>query len=64
MCQGDCLVPVWRFPSPFRSIHFGDVSRRTRLDHGTRNALAARNNKAWGLKKKSICILNELSDTH
>ena len=20
------LVPVWRFPSPFRSIHVGDVS--------------------------------------
>ena len=22
-----CLVPVWRFPSPSRSIHFGDVPK-------------------------------------
>lgn len=57
MCQGDCLVPVWRFPSPSRSIHFVDVSeangRETashlRLDHVTRNAFAARNNEASGL---------------
>ena len=48
-----CLVPVRRFPSPSRSIRFGDVSevngREThifRMDHVTRNALAARENEA------------------
>ena len=53
-----CLVPVQRFPSPSRSIHLGDVSEANeletprqkqkyfRLDHVTRNALAARNNEA------------------
>ena len=49
-----CLVPVRRFPSPSRSIRFGDVSeangRETlshfRMDHVTRNALAARKNEA------------------
>ena len=54
-----CLVPVWRFPSPSRSIRFGDVSeangRETfshfRMDHVTRNALAARKNEAKGLGK-------------
>ena len=52
--KNNCLVPVRRFPSPSRSIHFGDVSeakeRETvshfRLEHVTRNALAARNNEA------------------
>ena len=43
-------VPVRRFPSPSRSIHFGDISEVNggggRLDHVTRNALAARNNEA------------------
>ena len=42
-------VPVRRFPSPSRSIHFGDISEvngRERLDQVTRNALAARNNEA------------------
>ena len=52
-----CLVPVRRFPSPSRSIRFGDVSeangREThfRMDHVTRNALAARENEAQGLGK-------------
>ena len=50
-----CLVPVRRFPSPSRSIRFGDVSevngrRETpshfRMDHVTRNALAAWKNEA------------------
>ena len=41
-----CLVPVQRFPSPYRSIHFGDASEANRWDHVTRNALAARNNEA------------------
>ena len=42
-------VPVRRFPSPSRSIQFGDISEvngRERLDQVTRNALAARNNEA------------------
>ena len=41
--------PVRRFPSPSRSIQFGDISEVNggeRLDHVTRNALAARNNEA------------------
>ena len=40
-----CLVPVRRFPSPSRSIRFGDVSEVNgyfRMDHVTRNALATR----------------------
>ena len=49
-----CLAPVRRFPSSSRSIRFGDVSeangRETpshfRMDHVTRNALAARKNEA------------------
>ena len=49
-----CLVPVRRFPSPYRSIRFGDLSetngRETplhfRMDHVTRNALAPRKNEA------------------
>ena len=42
-------VPVWRFPSPSRSNHFGHISEvngRERLDQVTGNALAARNNEA------------------
>ena len=49
-----CLVPVRRFPSPSRSIRFGDVSKANgretashfRTDHVTRNALAAKKNEA------------------
>ena len=47
-----CLVPVRRFPWPSRSIHLVWYPRRTdethllRLNHVTRNALAARNNEA------------------
>ena len=43
-----CLVPVRRFPSPSRSIHFGDVSEANgrETDHVTQNTLAARNNEA------------------
>ena len=26
LCPGPYLVPVQSFPSPYRSIHFGDVS--------------------------------------
>ena len=54
ICNGTCLVPVRRFPSPSRSIRFGDVSEGNgwetpshfRMDHVTRNALAARKNEA------------------
>ena len=60
--SGSCLVLVRRFPSPSRTIPFSDVSesngRETpgpggnshlRLDHVSRNALAAWNNEAKGL---------------
>ena len=60
--SGSYLVLVRRFPSPSRTIPFSDVSwangRETpglggnshlRLDHVSRNALAARNNEAKGL---------------
>ena len=51
LCPGPYLVPVRCFPSPYRSIHFGDVSKANgrkyfRLDHVTRNALAVWNNEA------------------
>ena len=33
--RGSCLVPVRRFPSPSRSIRFGDVSEANgTMDHG------------------------------
>ena len=44
--------PVQHFPSPYRSIHFSDVSKANgqethfRLDHVTQNAMAARNDEA------------------
>ena len=41
-----CLVPVRRFPSPSRSIRFRWRIRGERMDHVTRNALAARKNEA------------------
>ena len=54
-----CLVPVRRFPSPSRSIRFGDVYEANgggrgggetpshfRMDYVTRNALTARKNEA------------------
>ena len=52
MCQGDCQVPVRRFPSPSRSIHFGDVA-----------ALAARNNEAHGLgNREEVLYLTTLGN--
>ena len=53
--------PCTGFPSPSRSIHFGDLSRRTggkhiRLDHVTRKTLTARNNEAWGLGELCMTI--------
>ena len=41
-------VPVWRLPSPSRSMHLGDVSEtsKTRPDHVIRTASAARSNDA------------------
>ena len=29
---GNCLVPVWRFLSPSRSIRFGDLSEANRQE--------------------------------
>ena len=26
LCPGPYVVPVWCFPSPYRSIHFSDIS--------------------------------------
>ena len=60
------LVPVRRFPSPSRSIRFGDVSeangRETashfRMDHVTRNTLAARKKEALGTRQRSNDLLN------
>ena len=51
VCVMPFLVPVRRFASPSRSIRFGDVSEANgreyfRIDHVTRNALAARKNEA------------------
>ena len=52
MSSQGCLIPVRRFPRPSRSIHLGHASEANgTLDHVTRNALAARNNEAWGLGK-------------
>ena len=61
-CEKFCLVPVRRFPTPSRSIRFGDVSeangRETashfRMDHVTRNALVARKNEAQGLSNEKL----------
>ena len=40
---------VRRLPTQSRSRHFGGVSeKKTRSDHVTRKALAARNNEAYG----------------
>ena len=53
------LVPVRRFFSPSRSIHFGDVSDANgRVLPGPRdpNALAARNNYAQGLSNMKFTI--------
>ena len=48
-----CPVPIRRLARPSKSAHFSDVSKTTKTpsDHVTRNALAARNNEAWGLGK-------------
>ena len=43
------LVPVRRLPTQSQSRHFGSVSeKKTRSEHVTQNALAARNNEAYG----------------
>ena len=31
-CNPCCLVPVWRFLNPSRSIHFGDVCKANRRE--------------------------------
>ena len=58
-----CPVPVRQLARPSKSAHFSDVSKTTKTpsDHVTRNALAARNNEAWGLgKETSETLENEL----
>ena len=56
-----CPVPVRRLARPSKSVHFSNVSKTTKSlsDHVTRNALAARNNKAWGLGKKTSETLED-----
>ena len=54
-------VPVRRLARPSKSVHFNNVSKTTKTpsDHVTRNALAARNNKAWGLGNKTSETLED-----
>ena len=56
-----CPVPVRLLARPSKSAHFSDVSTTTKIpsDHVTRNALAARNNEAWGLGKKTSEALED-----
>ena len=56
-----CPVPVRLLARPSKSAHFSDVSTTTKIpsDHVTRNALAARNNEAWGLGKKTSETLED-----
>ena len=56
-----CPVPIRRLARPSKSAHFSDVSKTTKTpsDHVTRNALAARNNVAWGLGKKTSETLED-----
>ena len=56
-----CPVPVRQLARPSKSAHFSDVSKTTKTpsDHVTRNALAARNNEAWGLGKKTSETLED-----
>ena len=62
------LVPVRRFSSPSRSIHFGDASEPNRrgnashfrLDHVTQNALATQQNEAKGLGKSSTTVVDRV----
>ena len=56
-----CPVPVRQLARPSKSVHFSDVSKTTKTpsDQVTRNALAARNNEAWGLGKKTSETLED-----
>ena len=56
-----CPVPVRQLARSSKSAHFSDVSTTTKIpwDHVTRNALAARNNEAWGLGKKTSETLKD-----
>ena len=60
-----CPVPVRQLARPSKSAHFSDVSKTTKTpsDHVTRNALAARNNEAWGLGKKTSETLEDKLET-
>ena len=54
------LVLVQRFPSPSRSIHFGDVSRRAgnglTFSLGSREPTRFGRAKFWGLGTKQCCL--------
>ena len=56
-----CPVPVRQLARPSKSVHFSDASKTTKnpSHHVTRNALAARNNEAWGLGKKTSETLKD-----
>ena len=57
-----CPVPVRQLARPSKSAHFSDVriqDDKNPSDHVTRNALAARNNEAWGLGKKTSETLKD-----
>ena len=53
-------LTLWRLPTQSRSRHFGGVcEKKTRSDHVTRNASAARNNEACGQGngRQSFCTV-------
>ena len=57
-----CPVPVRQLARPSKSVHFSDVriqDDKNPSDHVTRNALAAQNNEAWGLGKKTSETLKD-----
>ena len=54
-----CLVPVRRFPSPSRSIRFGDVSEangRETFSHGPRDPKRFGREEKWGLGTRQVCV--------
>ena len=51
-------MPVRRLPTQSRSRHFGGIpDKKTRSDHMTRNALAARNNEAYNTDKSRQTVV-------
>ena len=55
-----CLVPVWRFPSPSRSIHFGDVSEVNEQEKPSQK----QNAHAWVAFLKSRCCKQQKLKNH